>query len=184
MSGLIWIQTVWHSDCIPEIFSFSKKKKDNLEKISRQQNAWKITQYAKSKIQWEYMHRKIPLTSSGIFECHSSANLTHSFSTKTFSEPVKQKIGYFTFHISQHRWVQWLSSRSLVRALTMALCCVLDWFNLGKTSWHDWKIAEWNVKHQLMQTNKHLTTIMHFLYLIKWKLFIVTFFITAKLFTL
>ena len=37
MSGLIWIQTVWHSDGIPERFFFFK-----LKKIHRQQKNMQI----------------------------------------------------------------------------------------------------------------------------------------------
>ena len=46
MPGLIWIQTVWHSDGIPEDFfekvNFQKKKSTDNKK------AWKITHFAKS----------------------------------------------------------------------------------------------------------------------------------------
>ena len=48
LSVFIWIQTIWHSDSIPEIFfwksSFWKKSADN--------KAWKITQHAMIKLIW------------------------------------------------------------------------------------------------------------------------------------
>ena len=40
MSGLIWIQTIWHSDGIPEIDFEKKSAEDN--------KIWKITQKTKS----------------------------------------------------------------------------------------------------------------------------------------
>ena len=45
MSRLIWIQTVWHSDGIPEILDFEKKSTDN--------NMYKKHEIKpKSKIMW------------------------------------------------------------------------------------------------------------------------------------
>ena len=44
MSGLIWIQSVWHSDSILILGNIKKKKK----KKSADKKAYKITQQAKS----------------------------------------------------------------------------------------------------------------------------------------
>ena len=46
--SVVWIQTVWHSDSIPER-NFPKKDDFEKKKIRRQQKAFKITQHAKTK---------------------------------------------------------------------------------------------------------------------------------------
>ena len=59
MSGLIWIQTVWHSDCIPErtflksLFWKNQQMTKKHAKFPRRQRLKYCGCYSKNKLRWE-----------------------------------------------------------------------------------------------------------------------------------